>query len=173
MQGSKTIFVILVSVAPSGASQVKFQTGSPRARRNQRKRHAIPEWELAALKSKGTYVGGSSGAPENEMIPSPCSRILNISIEALTGSSHINLPEGLNNNCSPKASSLKTAPALWRWMTTVQGQGSGEEPSLSQASLGVNLQSRPLHDFLQHLGFCKVKQRKSKMNQVSRSQWFL
>ena len=111
-----------------------------------KKEAATPDWQVAGLVNKGTYIYGFSWMVSRS--PHPPARILTVYIQVLTGFSHVNHPDGFHT-FSLKATSLKTAPTAGTWAErTFQGRGGARSLRLHRSCS----QSCPFNDLLQQGG---------------------
>ena len=82
--------------------------------------------------------------------PHSPTKILDISIEDLPGSSHVFTPDGINISYSLKAVFLRQHLDVGWWAEgAFQGCRIYVEPPIAQSSVQVNLQSHPLDNLLQ------------------------
>lgn len=117
-----------------------------------RKMEAIPDWQVAGLTSKRTYIWGLCWRSQDEQISEPACRILQVCVEALTGISHIYGPDGLNTQFYLKTTSLGQPLGAGKARRTHIPSTGKEVRSLSlpESSSWVNRQSRLPNDLLQH-----------------------
>ena len=99
----------------SGISPVRLSDTGPytqRERRDQRKRQTSPDWKVAGVISKGTYLQGLSWAAARWVgLCTPPGKILKVFIEALTGFIHIFSSGSLNSTLFSQGCILEMTPS--------------------------------------------------------------
>lgn len=107
------IFQVWILHVSSPSTEVGTQAGyyTWRTRRNQRKVQATPDWWVAALISKGTYIRGLLYRwLQEESILYLSTRILGVYIKSSTGFSHICQAGSLNNTLLSQGCILENGP---------------------------------------------------------------
>lgn len=106
--------------------------------RDWRKRQTPPDWQVAVLTSKGTYIRGLPWAAVRQVDFHALARILKDYTEALPGFSHVYPPDGLNSTLPQSRRRSWNTVRMWS-ECTFQRRGGSEGPLIAQ----VQLRSQP------------------------------